>query len=51
MLGWAGGEDRNAQDGKDSVRIPWEDVVAGEPEVVRACFDPLSTLLYVPFVS
>lgn len=34
MLEWAGGEDRNARAGKDSVRIPWEDVVAGQPEVV-----------------
>ena len=35
MLEWAGGEDRNARGGKDSIRIPWEDVVAGEPDVVR----------------
>lgn len=34
MLEWAGGQDHNARDGKDSVRISWEDVVAGEPEVV-----------------
>jgi iron complex transport system substrate-binding protein len=37
MLEWAGGADRNAREGKDSVRIPWEDVVAGQPEVVRTC--------------
>ncbi len=46
MLEWAGGEDRNARDGKDSVRISWEDVVAGQPEVVRF---PLSFLLFILF--
>lgn len=31
---WAGGIDKNARDGKDSIRIPWEDIVSWSPEVI-----------------
>ncbi len=34
MLGWAGGEDCNAKDGTDSVKIPWERVRDYQPEVI-----------------
>jgi len=34
MIRWAGGEDRLAQDGKDSVRIPWEKVTEYQPEIL-----------------
>lgn len=34
MLAWAGGEDRNARAGQDSVRISWEEVAGWRPEVV-----------------
>ena len=34
MLAWAGAEDRNSRDGTDSVRIPWEQVLDSQPEVI-----------------
>jgi len=34
MLDWAGAEDSNSRDGSDSVRIPWESVLAAQPEVI-----------------
>ncbi len=34
MLGWAGGEDANAQDGADSVRLDWADILRWDPEVL-----------------
>jgi iron complex transport system substrate-binding protein len=34
MLEWAGGEDVNSRKGQDSVRVPWEKVVAWAPEVI-----------------
>jgi iron complex transport system substrate-binding protein len=34
MLEWAGGEDRHSKDGTDSVRIPWEQVLAYSPEII-----------------
>jgi iron complex transport system substrate-binding protein len=34
MLAWAGAEDRNSRDGTDSVRIPWEQVLDNQPEVI-----------------
>ncbi len=34
MLDLAGAEDRNSKNGTDSVRIPWESVLAYQPEVV-----------------
>jgi len=34
MLDWAGGHDRNSKPGTDSVRIPWEQVVESQPEVI-----------------
>lgn len=34
MLEWAGGEDVNSRNGTDSVRIPWEDVLDSQPEVI-----------------
>jgi iron complex transport system substrate-binding protein len=34
MLDWAGALDPNSRDGSDSVRIPWERVLAAEPEVI-----------------
>jgi iron complex transport system substrate-binding protein len=34
MLAWAGAEDRNSRDGTDSVRIPWEQVLDYQPEVI-----------------
>ncbi|MDP9008233.1 MAG: cobalamin-binding protein [Pseudomonadota bacterium] len=34
MLEWAGAEDRNSRDGTDSVRIPWEQVMDHQPEVI-----------------
>jgi iron complex transport system substrate-binding protein len=34
MLEWAGAEDRNSRPGADSVRIPWENVLALQPEVI-----------------
>jgi iron complex transport system substrate-binding protein len=34
MLAWAGAEDRNSRAGTDSVRIPWEQVLDYQPEVI-----------------
>jgi iron complex transport system substrate-binding protein len=34
MLNWAGADDRNSRSGTDSVRIPWEDVLQHQPEVI-----------------
>jgi iron complex transport system substrate-binding protein len=34
MLDWAGAEDRNSRAGTDSVRIPWEQVLDSQPEVI-----------------
>jgi iron complex transport system substrate-binding protein len=34
MLAWAGADDRNSRDGTDSVRIPWEQVLDHQPEVI-----------------
>jgi len=34
MLEWAGGVDRNSRDGTDSVRIPWQDVLDYQPDVI-----------------
>jgi iron complex transport system substrate-binding protein len=34
MLAWAGAEDRNSRTGTDSVRIPWEQVLDRQPEVI-----------------
>jgi iron complex transport system substrate-binding protein len=34
MLSWAGAEDRNSRAGTDSVRIPWEQVLDYQPEVI-----------------
>jgi iron complex transport system substrate-binding protein len=34
MLEWAGGDDTNSRKGTDSVRVPWEDVLAWQPEVI-----------------
>jgi iron complex transport system substrate-binding protein len=34
MLDWAGADDRNSRSGTDSVRIPWENVVQHQPEVI-----------------
>jgi iron complex transport system substrate-binding protein len=34
MLAWAGAEDRNSRAGTDSVRIPWDQVLAYRPEVI-----------------
>jgi iron complex transport system substrate-binding protein len=34
MLAWAGAEDRNSRAGTDSVRIPWDQVLDGQPEVI-----------------
>ncbi|KAM3574031.1 hypothetical protein VYU27_004008 [Nannochloropsis oceanica] len=34
MLEWAGGDDANSRKGKDSVRVPWDDVLAWQPEVI-----------------
>jgi iron complex transport system substrate-binding protein len=36
MLEWAGAEDRNSRIGTDSVRIPWEQVLDYQPEVIIA---------------
>jgi len=36
MLKWAGAEDRNSRIGTDSVRIPWEQVLDYQPEVIIA---------------
>jgi iron complex transport system substrate-binding protein len=34
MLAWAGAEDRNSRAGTDSVRIPWQQVLDEQPEVI-----------------
>jgi iron complex transport system substrate-binding protein len=34
MLAWAGAEDANARSGSDSVRIPWQQVLEYQPEVI-----------------
>jgi iron complex transport system substrate-binding protein len=34
MLAWAGAEDRNSRPGTDSVRIPWQQVLDYQPEVI-----------------
>jgi iron complex transport system substrate-binding protein len=34
MLDWAGGQDANARDGSDSVRIPWHQVLDCQPEII-----------------
>jgi iron complex transport system substrate-binding protein len=34
MLAWAGAEDRNSRAGTDSVRIPWDQVLDSQPEVI-----------------
>jgi iron complex transport system substrate-binding protein len=34
MLEWAGAHDRNSREGADSVRIPWEQVLDYQPEII-----------------
>ena len=34
MLTWAGGEDVNARAGTDSVRIPWQQILDSQPEII-----------------
>jgi iron complex transport system substrate-binding protein len=34
MLAWAGAEDRNSRAGTDSIRIPWQQILDHQPEVI-----------------
>jgi iron complex transport system substrate-binding protein len=34
MLAWAGAEDANSRSGTDSIRIPWQQVLDYQPEVI-----------------